>query len=205
MKQGLTERATLAREREYWGAGEHQGAPLFVIPSISLPPSVFAPTDRTHWPVFNKAPVLGRFLSSSINCSRGVTQGREWVSEMESTRGRRRDGKEKEREAGRQGEIDLIRRWRKQWMRWKNIFSESLFLMLHTAENTLIEYETCCSKAASRRGCYFQFLLQSGTSFFFWFLCWFWCNFLSLFVLVCSSCCSPSLSVCHAGVFSLVN
>lgn len=36
--------------------------------------SVFFPT---LWPVFNKEAVLGRFLSSSINGSLGVTQGRE--------------------------------------------------------------------------------------------------------------------------------
>lgn len=92
------------RKRRKWGVNNrlswawgYQGAPLFVIPPDSPPPSPFAPTDRTHWPVFNKASVLGRFLWSSINCSRGVTQDREWVREIESVRGRLR-GRERERE-----------------------------------------------------------------------------------------------------------
>lgn len=54
-----------------------------------LPPPL-APTDRTCRPVFNKAPVLGRFLSSSIKSSRGVIQGRERVRGIESTRKRER-------------------------------------------------------------------------------------------------------------------
>lgn len=91
--------------REYDETGEYQGSSLFVIP-LRLTPSVsVAPTDRTHWPVFNKAPVLGRFLSSSINCSQGVTQGREWVREIECTRERQREREnENEREGGRQRE-----------------------------------------------------------------------------------------------------
>ena len=102
-----------------WGIS---GCSSLCNPPNSPSPSPFAPTDRTHWPVFNKAPVLGRFLSSSINCSRGVTQGRERAREIESMREeaerereRGRDGKN-ERDGGKEkeGEIDLIKRWRKQ-------------------------------------------------------------------------------------------
>lgn len=83
----------------------YQGAPLFVIPPDSPPPSPLAPADRTHWPVFNKAPVLGRFLSSSINCSREVTQGRERAREIESRREGEREAEKRGTERTREMEV----------------------------------------------------------------------------------------------------
>ena len=110
-------------------------------PWLTPPPSPFAPTDRTHWPVFNKAPVLGRFLSSSINCSREVTQGRERAREIEREGGGKEGDGKNERDGGKggkEGEIDLIKRWRKKWMRWRNTFRKKkiprpcLYFSCHT-------------------------------------------------------------------------
>lgn len=108
IEENMVNKVGSRKKRRKWegkntgiSAGGYQGAPLFVIPPTHPLHPPFAPT---YWPVFNKAPVLGRFLSSSINCSREVTQGRERAREIESMRGRQRaresDGKS-ERERGR--------------------------------------------------------------------------------------------------------
>lgn len=85
-RRGRIKEGTKTEKNQKWSRGI---SGYFLCNPLNSPPSSpFAPTDRTHWPVFNKAPVLGRFFSSSINCSGGVTQGRERAREIESMRER---------------------------------------------------------------------------------------------------------------------
>lgn len=145
-----------------WGGGgfgltadvSHRDLRVLLSPPHSPPPPRLAPTDRTYWPVFNKAPVLGRFLSSSINCRRGVTRARERARDREHER-------RVEREGERDGQNEGRRRERLIWLRdggsreWGAgiHFGKSSLLGLHfstsyTADSRLVEYETATTRQA---------------------------------------------------------